>query len=365
VSLTTPSSIGKFQRKLYRKAKREPDFRFYSLYDKVYREDVLNHAYRLVKENGGGPGVDRQTFTDIEAEGLTDWLEDLRDDLKEDTYKPSPLKRVEIEKETGGTRPLSIPTIRDRVAQMAAKLVLEPIFEADFKDQAYGYRPNKSAKDAVEEVHDSLKEGYRHVVDADVAGYFDNIPHNQLLKAVANRVSDGSVLALIKAWLKVPVVEEDDDGNRTYTGGKSSTRGTPQGGVISPLLANVYINRFLKAWEGYGKGKQYEAVLVNYADDFVILSRDQTGAEKALEWTEWSMDQMGLKLNEDKTHLLFADEEDFDFLGYTFGRDYYRKTGRWYLAAKPSRKSVGSLKERIRSILSPAIQRTGSIQGRS
>jgi RNA-directed DNA polymerase len=237
---------------------------------------------------------------------------------------------------------------------MAAKLVLEPVFEADFKDQAYGYRPNKSARDAVEEVHDNLKEGYRHVVDADVAGYFDNIPHDQLLKAVANRVSDGSVLALIKAWLKVPVIEEDDEGNRTYSEGKSSTKGTPQGGVISPLLANIYINRFLKAWEGYGKGEYYDAVLVNYADDFVILSRNQTGAEKALEWTEWAMGQMGLTLNEDKTHLLFADEEDFDFLGYTFGRDYYRKTGRWYLAAKPSAKSVKSLKERIKRILGPS-----------
>ena len=267
MSLTTPNSIRKFQRKLYRKAKREPDFRFYSLYDKIYRKDVLNHAYRLVKENGGGPGVDEQTFTDIEAEGLTDWLEDLRVDLKEFTYEPSPLKRVGIEKETGGTRPLSIPTIRDRVAQMAAKLVLEPVFEADFRDQAYGYRPNKSAQGAVKEVHDNLKEGYRHVVDADVAGYFDNIPHDQLLKAVANRVSDGSVLALIKAWLKVPVIEEDDEGNRTYSEGKSSTKGTPQGGVISPLLANIYINRFLKAWEGYGKGEYYDAVLVNYADD--------------------------------------------------------------------------------------------------
>ena len=354
MSLTTPNSIRKFQRKLYRKAKREPDFRFYSLYDKIYRKDVLNHAYRLVKENGGGPGVDEQTFIDIEGEGLTDWLEDLRVDLKEGTYEPSPLKRVGIEKETGGTRPLSIPTIRDRVAQMAAKLVLEPVFEADFKDQAYGYRPNKSAQDAVEEVHDNLKEGYRHVVDADVAGYFDNIPHDQLLKAVANRVSDGSVLALIKAWLKVPVIEEDDEGNRTYSEGKSSTKGTPQGGVISPLLANIYINRFLKAWEGYGKGEYYDAVLVNYADDFVILSRGNSGARKALEWTEWAMDQMGLELNEDKTHLLFADEEDFDFLGYTFGRDYYRKTGRWYLAAKPSAKSVKSLKERVKRILGPS-----------
>lgn len=357
MSLATPQNIRKFQRKLYRKAKREPDFRFYSLYDKIYRQDVLHHAYRLVKERRGGPGMDGRTFDDIEEEGLSNWLDGLREDLKEGTYEPKPLKRVEIEKESGGLRPLSIPTIRDRVAQMAAKLVLEPIFEVDLKDQAYGYRPDRGCQGAVKEVRTELREGYIQVVDADVSGYFDNIPHNQLLKSVAIRVSDGSILGLIKSWLKVAVVKEDEEGNKTFKGGNSSTKGTPQGGVISPLLANIYMNRFLKAWNGYEKQKEFKARLVNYADDFVILCRTEKGARQALNWTKWAMAFMGLSLNEEKTTLCNAKESHFEFLGYSFGLECYRKTGSWYMAAQPSTKSQQALKEKVRNILSPGNKR--------
>ena len=258
---------------------------------------------------------------------------------------------MEIDKDTGGKRPLSIPTVRDRVAQMAAKLVLEPIFEMDLHDQAYGYRPNRSCLDAVKKVRSGLRDGYPHVVDADVSGYFDNIPHDQLLKSVANRVSDGSILALIKAWLKVPIRKEDDNGKVTFSGGESSTKGTPQGGVISPLLANIYINRLLKAWNRYGKPEKFHAHLVNYADDFVVLCRTKRGAREALEWIRNAIGAMGLTLNREKTSICNANLDDFNFLGYTFGRKYHKFTGTSYLAATPSDESVKSLKERVKRIL--------------
>lgn len=357
MSLSTPSKpekIGKFQRKLYRVAKEQPEFRFYSLYDKVYREDILDFAYSVVKANRGGPGVDKETFTDIEKQGLTDWLKSLREELKEKTYEPSPLKRVEIEKDTGGKRPLSIPTIKDRVVQMAVKLVIEPVFEADLNDQAYGYRPNRGCTDAVRKVKNGLSRGYRHVVDADVSGYFDNIPHNQLLSSVSKRIVDGLMLALIKAWPKVPIIKENEKGRTATLGGKSSTKGTPQGGVISPLLANIYMNRYLKAWNQFHKSEEFDAVLVNYADDFVILSRTRNGAEQALSWTKRTMKTMGLSLNEKKTKLCDMDSGEFDFLGYTFGWITHHKTGKRYIGTRPSKKSVRSLKERVKFILRPA-----------
>jgi RNA-directed DNA polymerase len=231
MSLATPVKIRIFQRKLYCKAKAEPDYRFYLLYDKICRGDILEHAYLLARANGGAPGVDGMTFAKIEESSRTEWLAGLRKDLTEKTYRPAPVRRVMIPKPGGGERPLGIPTIRDRVAQTAAKLVLEPIFEADFEDAAYGYRPRRSGVGAVKEVNRLIREGYTDVVDADLSKYFDTIPHAQLLKTVARRIVDRNVLWLIKLWLKAPVEERDGEGRRRLTGGKRNKQGTPQGGV--------------------------------------------------------------------------------------------------------------------------------------
>src|SRR5215210_2261206 len=235
MSLATPETIRSLQRKLYLKAKAEPDFRFYLLYHKIHRADILRHAYALARSNGGAPGVDGVSFAMIEAAGLEVWLARLQEGLVRKTYRPEPVRRVMIPKPGGGERPLGIPTIRDRVVQTAAKLVLEPIFEADLDPNAYGYRPKRSAQDAIRKVHQLLCSGYTDVVDADLSKYFDTIPHCELMQCVARRIVDRDVLRLIKMWLKVPVEEKDDHGNRRMTGGKQNTRGTPQGGVISPL----------------------------------------------------------------------------------------------------------------------------------
>jgi RNA-directed DNA polymerase len=297
------------------------------------------------------PGVDGERFEDIEARGLEKWLEGLGKELRDKTYRPSPVRRVMIPKRGGGERPLGIPTIRDRVVQTAAKLVLEPIFEADLEPNAFGYRPRRSAQDAVREVHRSLCDGHRDVVDADLSRYFDTVPHRDLIESVARRVSDRWMLRLVKMRLKTPVEERDERGRRRWTGGKRSTAGTPQGGVISPLLANVYMNRFLKHWRRHGKGQEYRARLINYADDLVILSRGK--AAEALEWTRRVMGRIGLTLNDAKTRIVDGHRESFDFLGYTFGPERHRGDGHWYLSAKPSQKSVKQVKERIGKVLRP------------
>ena len=348
-SLETPEQIRSLQKKLYLKTKAEPDFRFYLLYDKVWREDILAHAYKVARANAGAPGVDGVSFPDIDRAGVEEWLSGIRKSLRERTYRPDPVRRVMIPKPNGGERPLGIPTIRDRVVQTAAKLVIEPIFEADLEPNAYGYRPKRSAVDAVKAVHGLLRRGYTDVVDADLSKYFDTIPHDQLMRSVARRIVDKDILRLIKMWLKAPVEETDKDGRKRLTGGKRHKWGTPQGGVISPLLANLYMNRFLKFWRLTGQGHKLQAYVIAYADDFVILSRGH--AERAREWTRAIMSRLGLSLNETKTCVRDARTERFNFLGYSFGPHYSPRTGQRYLGTSPSRKSVTRLKPRISAML--------------
>ena len=351
MGLETPNKIRNFQRKIYLKAKSEPDYRFYLLYDKIYRPDILLHAYLSAKLNKGSAGVDGVTFKQIEEKGVGVWLSGIRKELREKTYKPQPVLRVMIPKPNGGSRPLGIPTIKDRVVQTATKLVIEPIFEADLEPNTFGYRPKRSALDAIQMVHQLLCKGYTDVVDADLSKYFDTIPHNELIKCVSRRIVDRNVLRLIKLWLRVPVEERDKDGRGQRNGGRKNKKGTPQGGVISPLLANIYMNRFLKYWRIKGCNEIFRARIVSYADDFVILSRGR--ATQALQLTSAVMTQLGLKLNQEKTVVVDARREDFNFLGYTFGQIWFRKTGRRYMGASPSKKNVKRLKQKVRTILRP------------
>lgn len=342
MSLATPDGIQELQRKLHRKAKEDPKYRFYSLIDKVYRPDVLKYAYRLCRSKKGAAGVDGQTFEDIEAYGEERFLKEVEHELVTDTYRPEAVRRVMIPKENGGERPLGIPTVKDRTVQTAAKLVLEPIFEADFTDNAHGYRPGHSARAAVEEVHRHLREGYTDVVDADLSRYFDTIPHDQLLKSVARRVSDGRMLHLIKMWLSAPIEEKDDEGRPQRR--NPGSHGTPQGGVISPLLANIYMRRFLLAWARRPES-QWRARIVNYADDFVICCRGT--ARQSLSTARDLLTRIGLTLNEVKTRVCEVWKQSFDFLGYTFGVNYAPKTAKPYLGVRPSTKRLVRLRTKL------------------
>lgn len=345
MSLETPERIQELRRKLHHKAKELPTFRFYSLYDKVYRPDILEFAYRLCKSNQGAAGVDGMTFADIEAYGEKKFLEELARELREDSYRPEAVRRVMIPKENGGERPLGIPTVKDRTVQTAAKLVLEPIFEADFTPNAHGYRPGHSALQAVEEVHQHLKAGYKDVVDADLSKYFDTIPHDQLLRSVARRVSDGRMLRLIKMWLKVPIEDKDDQGRPQRR--SSGSRGTPQGGVISPLLANIYMRRFLLYWARH-HAESLKARIVNYADDFVICCRHT--ASQALSEARAILTRLGLTVNELKTRVCDVWKEPFDFLGYRFGVCHAAKTGRPYIGARPAMTRMKRLRTKLHEL---------------
>ncbi len=346
MSLPTPTKVQKLQAALRAKAKGSPNFRFYALFDKVYRPDVLAHAYGLCKANGGAPGVDGQTFGQIETEGLEAWLGELAEELRNKRYRPQAVRRVYIPKPDGGQRPLGIPTVKDRVAQMAAVLVLEPIFETDLQPEQYAYRPGRSALDAVRRVHSLLNTGHREVVDADLSGYFDSIPHAELMRSVARRVSDGAMLHLIKMWLEMPVEEEDKRGRKCRTTrNRDEHRGIPQGAPISPMLSNLYMRRFVLGWKTLGYERRLDARIVNYADDFVICCRGT--ASEAMAATRSMMERLKLTLNEGKTRICHVPDETFDFLGYTIGRCYSPKTGRAYIGTRPSRKRICRLCRQI------------------
>jgi len=348
--LTTPENIRTLQRKLYSKAKQEKAYRFYALYDKIYRADILSHAYKLVRANKGSAGIDGVTFEAIETgEGITAFLAELEEALRSKTYCPSPVKRVMIPKSSGDKRPLGIPTIRDRVAQMAVKLVIEPIFEADFCDTSYGFRPKKSAHQAVDDVTYAMNRGYTEVIDADLSKYFDTIPHANLLAVVAERISDGEILRIIKLWLKAPVKEVDKDGKqRNISGGKGDSKGTPQGGVISPLLANLYLHILDRIWERHELEKNLGARIVRYADDIVVLCR--CGTERPMMILRQILERLELTLNETKTHTVNAFEGKCDFLGFTIWMGKSSKTGNHYPHVQPSKKSLQNIKDRVTSL---------------
>jgi group II intron reverse transcriptase/maturase len=349
--LPTLPKVQKLQAALHAKAKESPAYRFYALYDKVYRDDVLWVAHRRCLLNGGEAGVDGQTFEDIEQYGVQKWLGELAEELRTKTYRPNPVREVYIPKPDGKQRPLGIPTIKDRVVQMAAVLVLEPIFEADLQPEQYAYRPGRSALEAVRQVHALLSTGHREVVDADLSGYFDSIPHPELMKSVSRRIGDRHVLGLIKRWLEAPVEEIDDRGRRhRTTRNKDDRRDCPQGAPVSPLLSNLYMRRFILGWKSSGHQQRLGARIVNYADDFVICCRGT--ADEAMRVMRDLMHRLKLRVNDTKTRLCRVPDESFDFLGYTIGRCYSPKTGRAFLGTRPSRKQVHRLCREISAMTS-------------
>src|ERR1035438_1583532 len=342
---------------LHAKAKAEAGYRFYALYDKISREDILAHAYAQCRSNKGAPGVDDQDFADIEAYGVQRWLDELALALREESYQPEPIRRVFIPKANGKLRPLGISTLRDRVCMTAAMLVLEPIFEADLPPEQYAYRPRRNAQQAVVKVQEQLFYGHPEVVDADLADYFGSIPHAELLQSAARRIVDRRVLHLIKMWLECPVVETGDRGRKTRTTeARDNRRGIPQGSPISPLLANLYMRRFVLGWKKLGLEQSLGTRIVTYADDLVILCR-KGKAEEALQRLREIMSKLKLTVNEEKTRICKVPEGEFDFLGYTFGRMYKRTTGQAYVGVRPSKKSIRRMVEKIHAMT--AVSGTG------
>ena len=331
---------------MHAKAKGNPDYRFYSLYDKLYRPDVLAEAWRRCRANAGAAGVDEESFTSIEAQGVAGWLGQLAQSLRDKSYKPDAVRRVWIRKPNGKQRPLGFPTNRDRVVQMAAVLLLEPIFEADLPDEQHAYRAKRSAHGAIRSVHGWLQRGLREVVDADLSGYFDTIPHAELMKSLARRISDGALLALLKQWLQMPVEQSDGRGGRGRSNpARRLGKGTPQGAPISPLLGNLYMRRFILGWKHLGYERHLQAHIVNYADDFVIVCRKR--AQEAYAAMARLMSILKLEINREKTRICRLPEDTFDFLGYTFCRCYSSRTGKVYLGTRPSKKKIAAIKAKI------------------
>lgn len=341
-NLTTPESVRNLQRKLYLKSKKEKSFRFYLLYDKTYREDVLREAWRRVKASKGTSGIDGETIERIEGEGVSEFLQEVQRELKAKTYRPKAVKRVWIPKRNGSRRPLGIPTVKDRVVQMAVKIVIEPIFEADFEDSSYGFRPKKNAHQATGEVKKYLNWGLVNVVDADIDNFFNNIPHKKLMELVSKRIVDKWILKLIKMWLKSGVMEE---GNI-----KRNDTGTPQGGVISPLLANIYLNELDKHWEAMkcNSRRGWNVHMVRYADDLMIFTN--RGLKKPLEELKKKLQEMGLNLNLKKTRILSADRGSFDFLGFNFRKIWNREKTKKFPLMIPSHRAIMNVKAKIREI---------------
>jgi len=328
-NLATPKSVQKLQIALHAKAKAEAGYRFYALYDKISRDDILAHGYAQCRSNKGAPGVDGQDFADIEAYGVERWLAELALALRQETYRPEPIRRVFIPKANGKLRPLGISTVRDRVYMTAAMLVLEPIFEADLPPEIYAYRAGRNAQQAVEEVGELVFRGHPDVVDADLADYFGSIPHADLLKSVARRIVDRRVLHLIKMWLDCPVEETDERGRKTRTTeARDNRRGIPQGSPLSPLLANLYMRRFVLGWKKLGLERSLGTRLVTYADDLVILCR-RGNAEAALHHLRGIMGKLKLTVNEDKTRICKIPEGEFDFLGYSVLQAHTERSSSW------------------------------------
>lgn len=342
---TQDIKVRALQRKLYMLSKQEADYRFYSLYDKIYRKEVLREAFRQCRINQGMPGVDSETFADIEKQGVEPWLSRISHELRTRSYVPLPVKRVYIQKPDGGKRPLGIPAIRDRVVQSACKLVIEPIFETHLNENSYGYRPKRGAADAVRHIERLLKQGYAHVYDADLKGYFDAIPHNQLMDKIARRISDSSMLALIRKILRAPVAEMNANGRTNIT---KPNRGTPQGGVVSPLFANIYLNDFSDLIN-----TKTPCRMISYADDFVILNR-RPFTDAQIEWFRNKLESEGLAVNETKTQVVYIRRHwaEFGFLGFSFKTvPCFLKKGHWCLEIKPSKKSQMKFKDTIRNIV--------------
>jgi len=343
--IITPNKVRQLQITLYRKAKAEPKYRFWSLYGELLRQDVLDMALEAQRRNGGEAGVDGESLASIHATAARrqQWLDRLQEELKAKTYRPSPVRRVMIPKSSGGERPLGIPTVKDRVVQTALSLVLMPIWEADFHPRSYGFRPKRRAHQAIAEIQKAVQQGYVEIIDADLSKYFDTIPHRELMKAVARRISDGSVLRLIKSWLRAPVAEEDKDGTRRVLPNRC---GTPQGGVISPLLANLYLNPLD---HGVNDKTSGQAQMIRYADDFVIACAVGHGGGLIARLKQW-LQARGLTLNEVKTRIVNIRQEGINFLGFNLT---WRKSfaGRGYLHVQPSQKSRRNLREKIGGIL--------------